>query len=64
MLILEPRGLEQNIFQIAVSRGITVYDASYIVLAEKHNLTLVTEDQKLSRTAGNMVNVVSLNDTT
>ncbi len=64
MLILEPRGLEQNIFQTAVSRGVTVYDASYIALAEKHNLTLVTEDQKLSRTAGGIVDVVSLNEIT
>ena len=64
MLILEPRGLEEDIFRIAVSKGITVYDASYIALAAKHNLVLVTEDQKLSRTASSMVKVVSLSDIT
>ena len=46
MLILEPRGLEEDIFRIAVSKGITVYDASYIALAAKHNLVLITEDQQ------------------
>ncbi len=61
MIILEPRGLEQDILRIAVSKGVTVYDASYIAIAAKHGLTLVTEDQKLSRVARNVVNVVSLN---
>ena len=61
MIILEPRGLKQDILRIAVSKGVTVYDASYIAIAAKHGLTLVTEDQKLSRVARNVVNVVSLN---
>ena len=64
MLILDPRGLEEEIFQIAVSKGVTVYDASYIALAAKHNLTLVTEDGKLSRAASSIVNVANLNDIT
>ncbi len=64
MTILEPRGLEQEIFRIAVSEGVTVYDASYIALAAKHNLILVTEDQKLSRKASSIVNVASLDDIT
>ncbi len=62
MFILEPKGLEGDIFQIAVSKGITVYDASYIALATKYKLILVTEDQKLSRTASSMVNAVSLSN--
>ena len=62
MTILEPRSLEQNIFRIAVSKGATIYDASYIALAAKYNLVLVTEDQKLSRIASDTVNIVSLND--
>ena len=64
MLILEPRELERDIFRIAISKGITVYDASYIALAAKYDLILVTEDQKLSRTASSMINVVSLSDIT
>ena len=62
MLILDTRGLEQNIFRIAFSKGVTVYDASYIALAERYNLTLVTEDKKLSHTARSIVKVSSLKD--
>jgi len=60
MTMLEPRGLEQEIFRIAISKRITVYDASYVALAAEHGLTLVTEDQKLSRGVSDMVSVVSL----
>ncbi len=61
MVILEPSGLEQDILQVAISKGITVYDASYVALATRHNLILVTEDQKLSHRVTSMVNVISLN---
>ncbi len=60
MVVLEPKGLEQDILQIAVSKGITVYDASYIALAAKYDLILVTEDRRLFRTARNMINVANL----
>jgi len=60
MTMLEPRGLEQEIFRMAISKRITVYDASYVALAAEHGLTLVTEDQKLSRSVSDMVSVVSL----
>ena len=62
MLILGPLDLKQNIFRTALSRGATVYDASYIAIALKYNLILVTEDKKLSRIARNIVHVASLND--
>ncbi len=60
MTILEPRGLEHDILQIAVSRQVTAYDASYIALARKHGLTLVTEDKKLHQAAMGIVKTVSL----
>lgn len=60
MVILEPKGLEHMILQIAVSKGVTAYDASYIALASKHKLTLVTEDQKLRKAANDIIEVVSL----
>lgn len=59
MVVLEPSGLEQEVFRIAISRGLTVYDASYVALAVKHGLILVTEDKKLSSKAGNIVKVMS-----
>lgn len=47
MNILTPVGLEDEIFRTATMLGITAYDSSYIVLAQEHNLVLVTEDQEL-----------------
>jgi len=32
---------------VAVERGLTVYDASYVVLAEAHEAPLVTADRRL-----------------
>jgi len=64
MVVLEPTGLEQDILRIAVSRGITAYDASYVALAARYGLTLVTEDRKLSRAASDVVSVVSLDSLT
>jgi predicted nucleic acid-binding protein len=40
--------------------GLTVYDASYLVLAQRGGLTLVTEDAKLRKMAGETVKAVSL----
>ncbi len=60
MVVLEPAGLEEEILEIAVTRGVTVYDASYIALARKHGLILVTEDRKLRQAASELVRVASL----
>ncbi len=35
-------------FVVAVERGLTVYDASYVVLAEAHEAPLVTADRRLA----------------
>ncbi len=62
MVILEPRGLEEITLWIAISKGITAYDASYIAIAKNYNLTLVTEDRKLLRAASSIINAVNLDD--
>ena len=62
MTILGPKGLEQETVRIAVSEGITVYDASYISLARRRTLTLVSENQKLAHTARKYVDVTSLDN--
>ena len=64
MIILEPMGLEQEILKISLSKNITVYDASYIALAAKHNLILVTEDRELAHKASNIIDVANLGDIT
>lgn len=45
MNILGPHGWEEEILKTALKLGITVYDASYIVLAKNNDITLVTEDE-------------------
>ena len=60
--ILEVRGLEDEILRCALKHGLTAYDASYVVLAEKHGLTLVTEDRALRKVASKLIKVVSLEE--
>jgi len=49
--ILDSRDLEEEILQVATQLELTAYDFSYVVLAMKHGLTLVTEDEKLREKA-------------
>jgi len=60
--ILDLRGLESEVFKIAVETGLNVYDASYLALAHREKLTLVTEDVKLRNVASTMIQAVSLDE--
>ncbi|MGC8933294.1 MAG: VapC toxin family PIN domain ribonuclease [Thermoproteota archaeon] len=60
MVVLEIRDLERDIIQLAIARKMTVYDASYIALAVKHKLTLVTEDKELLNKSRDLIHAVSL----
>ena len=60
MKILSPHPYEDEILSTARELNITAYDASYIVLAEKNGLTLVTEDKKLRTKAEKLIKAVSL----
>lgn len=62
MKILSPSSYEKEIVELAVNSDLTVYDASYIILAMKNNLLLVTEDKKLKRKATKYVHVLSITD--
>jgi predicted nucleic acid-binding protein len=64
MKILDPRGLEEEILRVAIQLELTVYNTSYVVLAMKHGLTLVTEDEKLREKAKKLVKTVSLDELT
>jgi len=57
--VLDLRGLESEVFKIAVETGLNVYDASYLALARREKLTLVTEDVKLRNVASTMIQTVS-----
>ena len=62
MKVLDPHIHEEEILKTAQKLKVTVYDASYIVLAKSYNLILVTEDKKLKTKAENIVKTVSLNN--
>ncbi len=62
MVVLDPRGLEQEILGVALELGLTAYDASYVVLASRHGLTLVTEDRRLASAAKRYIDVVSFRE--
>jgi len=62
--MLSPHSYEDEILSIARELNITAYDASYVVLAEKNDLTLVTEDKKLRTKAEKLVKAVSLTQIT
>lgn len=59
---LSPHPYEGEIFDMASRLRVTVYDASYIVLAREKGLSLVTEDKRLRSKAEEMVKVFSLSE--
>ena len=60
----KPHPYEDEILSTARELNITAYDASCIVLAEKNDLTLVTEDKKLRTKAEKLIKAVSLTQIT
>ncbi len=62
MKILSPHPYEHEILAAASKLGIAAYDASYVVLANKNGLILVTEDAELRKKARNIIEVISVND--
>jgi len=49
--VLSIRGLEREVFNLALRGDLTVYDASYLYVAMKNKYVLVTDDQKLKSKA-------------
>jgi len=62
MRVLDAIKLESEVLRTALELGVTVYDASYIVLASVNHLTLVTEDRTLRQKGSVRVNILSLNE--
>lgn len=62
MEVLGVRGSEAEVLRVALSTGLTAYDASYVVVAEREGLTLVTEDLRLRRGAEGHVEAVSVSE--
>ena len=51
MRSLNATGLAQEIFDVSLKRNLSYYDAAYLAVAVKNNLTLVTDDHKLAQAA-------------
>lgn len=62
MYVLDVRGLEEEIFKVALEFAITPYDASYITLAKRNGLILITEDRKLRTIARRIIESYSLEE--
>ncbi len=56
------RGFETKVLDIALKEGITVYDASYLVIAMEKQFKLVTDDKKLRTVASKYLNVLGTTD--
>ncbi len=52
-------GEEIEVFKLASREGLTAYDASYLYIAIKGRLTLVTDDHKLRNKASHYVRVLT-----
>ncbi|ABL78833.1 type II toxin-antitoxin system VapC family toxin [Thermofilum pendens] len=60
--VLSPHPYEAEILETAAKLGLTAYDASYVVLAIRNGLSLVTEDRVLREKAKGVVKAVSLRE--
>lgn len=58
------KGSEREVLGLALREGITVYDASYVHIAAKHKLTLITDDEKLAKTASKYTSTASTTEIT
>lgn len=57
--VMSIRGFEEEVFTLASREDLTIYDASYLHIAVKNNLILVTDDQKLKGKASKYVKTTS-----
>ncbi len=48
LAVVPMRELVRNAVEIASTRGLSVYDGSYVALAEANDAVLVTADRKLA----------------
>jgi predicted nucleic acid-binding protein len=62
MRVLSVEGLEEEVLRTAIDLGLTAYDSSYVVLAQKFNLKLVTEDKELKARVRKLVKCASVKE--
>ncbi len=52
----------ESVLDLACREGLTIYDASYLYVAMKEGYTLVSDDEKLRRTASKYLKVLRSSD--
>ena len=57
--VVSIKGFEDEVFTLAYKEDLTVYDASYLYVAMRNNLALVTDDKKLMNKASKYVKIFS-----
>ena len=62
MNVVGIKGLEKRTHELATKEGLTAYDSSYLTLAEKLDLVLVTDDRELEKAAKKYVKVMKTDD--
>jgi predicted nucleic acid-binding protein len=60
--ILSIGDYEKEVFKLAVKEELTIYDASYLFLAIKNKLILVTDDEKLKNKSLKYIKVLNSKD--
>jgi len=56
------KGFEEGVFNLALKENVTIYDASYMYIAMKGGLILVTDDRKLKDRASKYLKVISTSE--
>ena len=56
------KGFEEGVFNLALKEKVTIYDASYMYIAMKGGLILVTDDRKLKDRASKYLKVISTSE--
>ena len=51
MKVMNIQDMEEEVKELSADTGLSFYDSSYLALAKRHNLVLVTDDKKLARAA-------------
>ncbi|MEM0484669.1 MAG: type II toxin-antitoxin system VapC family toxin [Pyrobaculum sp.] len=59
-MVVEDVGLREEVIELAVKSGVTYYDAVYLWLSLKHDVPLVTEDDKLCKAALSCIKTAQL----
>ena len=60
--IMTIEGKEREVLKLSLKEGLTIYDASYLCLAEKHGFILVTDDRCLREIAKKYVVTLNTKD--